>query len=79
MGLSREDVDNIVAEHIAPILAVDGGTAEVLSVDSDALSITVRLGGTYRGNPCRGIVTAYVIRPILQKYCCEEIRVELAD
>ena len=79
MGMSRQDIDDILAEYVAPILAVDGGTAEILSVDTDEPSVALRLGGTYRGNPCRGIVMDYVIRPIFQKYVGENITVRLAD
>ena len=79
MLLSKSEVEALAAARIAPILKVDGGSVEVVSVEPSTRSVTVRFGGAYRGNPCRGVVLEYVVRPILQECFGEISRLEIAD
>lgn len=79
MTLNKSSVDELVEAKISPILRVDGGTLEVISVDPDAHAVTLRFGGAYRGSPCRSIVLAEVVLPMLKEVFEELEKVEMAD
>jgi Fe-S cluster biogenesis protein NfuA len=79
MILNKSEIDELVATRIAPIVRVDGGDVEVAEVDLEECRVALRFGGSYRGNPCRGVVLEHVVRPILQE-CFDNLeKIEIAD
>lgn len=61
----KQQVDEIIATYVRPLVEGDGGTVEVLDVADD--QVTVRLAGAYAGCPGRDFVVNGVIEPALRK------------
>jgi Fe-S cluster biogenesis protein NfuA len=79
MALNKSDIEELVTTHIAQLLRADGGSIEVVALNLETQTLTVRFGGTYRGSPCRGVVLEHVVEPILKVRFSELNRVEMAD
>jgi hypothetical protein len=41
--------------------------------------VSVRFGGAYRGSPCRGVVSAFVVAPILKEAFDTDVSVDFVD
>ena len=79
VSLDKKAIDEIVSELIAPVIAVDGGSIEVVNVDEDEKRIAVRFGGTYRGSPCQGVVLKHIVEPVLKNQLSSLTSVEMVD
>ncbi|MCP4674985.1 MAG: NifU family protein [Deltaproteobacteria bacterium] len=72
-------VENVVANHITPLFAIDHGSLEVVEVVKKNGLVKVRLGGTYRGSPSRETLIKYVVEPVLKQELDDIHAVELVD
>ena len=79
MELSVANVEKVLEERIAPILAVDKGLIRVVDVDEQDGVIRVALGGAYRGCPSRNVVFEYVVEPTLRHVVSGVQKIELLD
>ena len=77
MELSEENARKVIAERIAPVLAVDGGEVELLAVDAKAGTVRLSLRGRYRGCPSRQYVFDYVVEPTLRRVLAGVKKIEL--
>ena len=78
-SIDNQSVLKVIEERISPLLAVDGGKIELISINDEKGGVTVRFGGTYRGSPCRLIVLNWVVKPILNETLNMTINVDMAD
>lgn len=74
--MDKDKIDIIVNSRLKPLLAVDGGDIDIISVDSVAKLVKLRFKGSYSGSPCREIVFKYVVEPILRQEIPELHRLE---
>ena len=79
MKIDDKSVQAVIDERIVPLIAVDGGRIELIAVDDEAQCVTVRFGGTYRGNPCRGVVVDFVVAPIIKNAFEGPITIKMVD
>ena len=77
MELSLDNVERVVIERIAPILAVDKGLIRVVDVQEALGVIRVALGGSYRGCPSGSVVFEHVVEPTLRHVLSGVQKVEL--
>ncbi|MCP4600547.1 MAG: hypothetical protein GY847_08450 [Proteobacteria bacterium] len=70
----KKRLEAVIAQRITPLFALDQGSCELVRVDGKNGKVQVRLGGSYRGSPCRETLIKYVVEPILKKEV-EDIRV----
>ena len=79
VSIDRSAVQALLDKRVSPLVAIDGANVELISVDDTENLVTVRLGGTYRGSPCRSIVIEYIVTPILAQALNQPIRVQMVD
>jgi Fe-S cluster biogenesis protein NfuA len=81
MAFDETALEKVIQTRVKPLLSVDGGTVEVVSIEEDGetRTIGVRFGGAYRGSPCRKVVLDNVIVPIIKDIFGEGIRLEMMD
>ncbi len=72
-------VENVVANRITPLFAIDNGNLEVVEVVKKNGLVKVRFGGTYRGSPSRETLIKYVVEPVLKQELDDIHAVELVD
>ncbi len=76
---SKEKISAVAAERLAPLFALDRGRIEIVRYSRKTGCVHVRLGGSYRGSPCRGTLIQYVIAPVLKEVFTEIKSVALTD
>lgn len=57
----RPEVERLVAEELAPLLAADASGIEIVAVDEGTREVVVRITGALRGCPGASFVKADVI------------------
>lgn len=77
--MNEKAIIEILEEIVAPMIAVDGGEIDLVSLDDHSKCIRVRFGGSYTGSPCRGIVLKYIVEPILKDRVTNLTSVEMVD
>lgn len=76
VDLQEALIREMVERFVAPLVAVDGGSVEVVSVRDRA--VVLRLGGACTGCPVRPLTRDDVIAPILSRAVGFPVHVELA-
>lgn len=79
VGMDRERIEAILNNRLKPLLAVDGGDVEIVSIDEDANLLKLHFKGSYAGSPCREIIVKYVVEPILKQEIPDLRRLEWID
>ena len=77
--MNEKAIVEILEEIVAPVIAVDGGEIELVSLDDQSQCVRVRFGGSYTGSPCRGIVLKYIVEPVLRDRVENLTAVEMVD
>ncbi|HKU43281.1 MAG TPA: NifU family protein [Polyangiales bacterium] len=72
--MRQEDAKKLVEEVLAPLIAADGGTIQLVGVVDKRLLI--RLSGTCSGCPGRPYTVGRIIEPAAKKWFGEDVRVE---
>lgn len=72
--MREEDAKKLVDEVLAPLIAADGGTIQLVGVVDKRL--LVRLSGTCSGCPGRPYTVGRIIEPAAKKWFGEDVRVE---
>ena len=53
--------------RIAPLMAVDDGSIEMVRYIRKGGRVLVRFCGAYRGSPCRKALADYMVKPVLEE------------
>jgi Fe-S cluster biogenesis protein NfuA len=77
--LEEKVIFEILDEVVTPVIAVDGGEIELVSLDEQNRCVRVRFGGSYTGSPARGIVLKYLVEPVLKDRVKDLTAVEMVD
>ena len=72
---TREEVQKILDEEIAPRLAMDGGGIELVEVTDDGV-VKVRLQGACQGCPGARMTLSQGVQRVLQEYLSDVTAVE---
>lgn len=75
--LTREEVEKVLAEQVAPKLAMDGGGIELANLSDDGV-VTVRLKGACQGCPGARMTLKMGVERILKEILPEVKAVEAA-
>lgn len=68
-------IEAVIAEIVTPLFAKDGGTARLVGVEGDC--VTMALEGTYLGCPSRPLLREQVLVPLFSKELGRPIDVAL--
>jgi len=79
MAIDEDALHRALEERIAPLLAVDGGAVEVVSVDGAAGTVRVRFLASYQACPGREVLAERVLEPVLRRDVPGVERVEWVD
>ena len=70
----RDRIEALIADYLNPLLAVDGGEVELVSVDGP--TVKLRIGGALQGCPGTAYVKRGVILPAMRSVVGSRVKVE---